>query len=107
MSKKHVCGVDGLPSLAKKDWMNTRLRLTLACHVDRQSMLTMVINIIFIVFFLSIYLYFLKKTQKVLAEIHYQIIGWPIKYRLVIQKSYFSKCYQNFLYGIHIANRLD
>ena len=44
-----------------------------------------------------------KKTQKVLAEIRYQIIGWPIKYRFLIQKSYFSKCYQTILYGIHIT----
>ena len=31
--KKQVCGVGGLASLAKKDWMNTRLRLTLTNHV--------------------------------------------------------------------------
>ena len=35
--KKQVSGVGGLASLAKKDWMNTRLRLTLACHVDHWS----------------------------------------------------------------------
>ena len=32
-SKKQVHGGGGLASLAKKDWMNTRLRLTLTNHV--------------------------------------------------------------------------
>ena len=32
-SKKQVRGAGGLASLAKKDWMNTRLRLTLTNHV--------------------------------------------------------------------------
>ena len=31
--KKQVSGVGGLASLAKKDWMNTRLRVTLTNHV--------------------------------------------------------------------------